>query len=63
MNVVKGALLLVGGALIIASSIFTLGHLNDRVVFTVLVPGVVLGLISIVIAMRLGPNRWHWFGD
>ena len=63
MGFLKNLLLALGGAVIVASSAFTLDHLTDRVVATVLVPGFVLGLILIVLAMRLGPERWHWFGD
>ena len=61
MTVLKNVMLVVGGGLIIASALFTLGHLSDRVVFTVLVPGVVFGLILIAVAMRLGRDRWRWF--
>lgn len=57
MNFLKNLMLVVGGALIIVFGLFTLGHLTDRVVFTVLLPGVVFGLILIGIAMRLGRDR------
>ena len=39
--------LLVGAGLIIGSGLFTLTHLTDRVVLSVLVPGVVVGLLLI----------------
>jgi xanthine/uracil permease len=62
-HTIRSLLLVAGGTLIVVSSLFTLDHLTDRVVATVLVPGFVFGLILIVIGMRLGPQRWHWFGD
>jgi membrane protease YdiL (CAAX protease family) len=63
MRFLKSFLLVLGGAVIVGSCVFTLNHLADRVVATVLVPGFVMGLIMIVVSMRLGRDRWHWFGD
>jgi hypothetical protein len=65
MNVREAArnlLLVAGGIAIIASALFTLSHLTDRVVYTVLVPGVVFGLMLIGIAMSIGGRGWRWFG-
>jgi len=42
-------LLVMGAALIIGVSIFTLTRLTDRTVFTVLVPGAVVGLVLVVV--------------
>lgn len=46
-------LLLLGGATIVAASLFTLSHMSDRTVFTVLVPGAVVGLILIGWSVQL----------
>jgi hypothetical protein len=61
--IVKNVLLVLGGALIVATGVYTLQHLTDRVVFTVLIPGIVVGLILIGIAMRFGRDRWRGFGQ
>jgi hypothetical protein len=45
-------LLVAGAALIVAAAIYTLVHMQDRTVFTVLVPGVAVGLILIVLSRR-----------
>jgi membrane protease YdiL (CAAX protease family) len=61
-NVVKNTLLVLGAAIIVVSGLFTLDHLTDRTVFTVLVPGFVFGLILICVAMTVGRGGWRWFG-
>jgi hypothetical protein len=63
LGILKSLLLLLGGVLIVGSSLFTVGHLTDRVVATVLVPGFVLGLILIVLAMRIGRERTNGLED
>ena len=60
-NFMKNALLLVGAATIIVSGLFSLEHLTDRIVFTVLVPGFLFGLILICIAMNISRDGWRWF--
>jgi len=37
-----------GGAVVVASALFTSVHLSDRTIYTVLVPGVVVGLALVV---------------
>ena len=61
-DVIRNVLLVVGAVTIIVSGLFTLSHLTDRVIFTVLVPGFVFGLIFIGIGMSVGRERWRWFG-
>lgn len=46
-NGVASLLLLGGAASIIGACAYTLAHLEDHVVFSVLVPGVVLGLLLV----------------
>jgi hypothetical protein len=46
-NTLAGFMLLTGGASIVAACAYTLAHLEDHVVFSVLVPGVVVGLLLI----------------
>lgn len=58
----RNSLLIIGGIIIVASALFTLDHLTDRLVFTVLIPGFVFGLILIGIAMSVGRDGWRWFG-
>ena len=53
-TVLRNAFLVAGGTVIILSALFTRAHLADRVVFTVLVPGVVVGLILIGLYVALG---------
>jgi membrane protease YdiL (CAAX protease family) len=53
-EVVRGAVLVLGVAVIIASMLFTLTHLVDNVVFTVLLPGVVVGLMLIGVYVGVG---------
>jgi hypothetical protein len=62
-EVFKNVLLVVGAAVIVVSALYTFDNLTDRVVFTVLVPGVVVGLIVIAVAMSVGRGGWTWFGD
>ncbi len=59
----KNVLLILGGAIIIASALFTLSHMTDRTVFTVLIPGFVFGLVLIGVGMRLGGDRPHRSGS
>ena len=47
-------LMLLGAIIITAAAVVTARHLVDRVVFTVLVPGVVAGLVLIVVATSIG---------
>ncbi len=61
-GVLKGILLLLGGAIIIGSGLYLLAVPTDRVIFTVLVPGFVFGLVLIVLSMRIGLHKWNWFG-
>ena len=50
-----------GGVVIIAALLFTAMHFTDRVVVTVLVPGVILGLMLIGVFVGLGSDR-RWLG-
>ena len=56
--------LVTGAALIIGVTVFTLTRLNDRTVFTVLVPGAVAGLVLIVLGVRGrgGQQSGAWHG-
>lgn len=53
-TLIRTALLMVGGGIIVASAIHTLSHLSDRTVFTVLVPGFAAGLFLIGLYVRTG---------
>lgn len=53
-NLFANALLALGALLIICCGLFTLTHLTDRVVLTVLIPGFVIGLILIGFYVALG---------
>lgn len=55
--IIENLLLIVGGGLIIGSAAYTLTHLSDHVVFAVLLPGVVVGLLLIGGFVML--NRRH----
>lgn len=60
-ELVRGALLTLGGVIIVASGLFTLTHFTDRAVYTVLVPGVVMGLLLVGVYWILGNRgnpRW-----
>jgi hypothetical protein len=57
MGVLKSLLMVLGAAAIVSASVYTLGHLTDRVIASVLVPGVVVGLILIVLGARMGRER------
>lgn len=60
-NLLRNACLVAGGATIVAAALFTSTHLADRVVFTVLVPGVVVGLMFVGLYVALGRQdgrRW-----
>jgi uncharacterized membrane protein YsdA (DUF1294 family) len=43
--------LVLGGAIIIGSAAYTSTHLNDKTVYTILVPGAVLGLVFVVLSV------------
>jgi uncharacterized membrane protein YsdA (DUF1294 family) len=45
--------LVLGGAIIIGSAVYTSTHLNDKTVYTLLVPGVVLGLVFVALSVVL----------
>jgi len=60
-EVLRSAFLVMGGVVIIAALLFTAMHFTDRVVVTVLVPGVILGLMLIGIFVGLGSDR-RWLG-
>lgn len=55
--------LVLGAALIIGATVFTSTRLNDRNVFTVLVPSVVVGLGLIVLGVLRRGNRPSGAGD
>ena len=44
-------LLIIGGAIIVGSAVYTLVHLDDKTVVTILIPGVVLGLILVGVSI------------
>ncbi|MDH3215466.1 MAG: DUF4811 domain-containing protein [Candidatus Krumholzibacteria bacterium] len=54
LELIRGAVLVLGGAVIIASLLFTVMHFTDHVVFTVLLPGVVVGLVLIAAYVGIG---------
>jgi len=56
-NLFRAIALAGGGVAIIASAVYTLGHLSDHTVFTVLIPGFVAGLILIGLYMAAGTQR------
>jgi len=60
-EVLRSAFLVLGGVVIIAALLFTAMHFTDRVVFTVLVPGVIVGLMLIGVFVGLGSDR-RWLG-
>jgi membrane protease YdiL (CAAX protease family) len=51
---IRGIVLVLGGAVIIGSLLFTVMHFTDRVVFTVLVPGVIVGLMLVGVYVGIG---------
>jgi len=56
----RNVLLVLGGISIVFAGIYTLVHLADGVVFSVLVPGFVIGLLLIGLSTQLkrsGPRR------
>ena len=53
--------MVMGGVVIITSLLYTAMRFTDRVVVTVTVPGVMVGLMLIGIFVGLGSNR-RWFG-
>lgn len=53
----KNAFLAIGAIVIAAVATYTLTHLTDRVIATVLVPGVVVGLVFLVLGSRAGKNN------
>jgi hypothetical protein len=57
--VLVNVLTVVGAILIIAASIYTSRRLEDWVVFAVLVPGVLSGLVLIVAAMLIGRRHGY----
>lgn len=50
----KTVLLVLAAGLIIGVSAFTLNRLDDRTVFTILVPGTITGIILIVLGLNWG---------
>ena len=64
MGLLRNVLLVVGGCVIIAAALFTLTHLTDIVVYTVLIPGIVAGLILIGLYVALGGQHGRkWPGS
>ena len=60
-GIIRGAVLVLGGVIIIASLVFAVTHLTDHVVFTVLLPGVIVGLVLIGVYVGIskrGGRRW-----
>ena len=53
-EIIRGAILVLGGVVIVASMLFTLTRLADSVVFTVLIPGVIVGLMLIGVYVAMG---------
>lgn len=53
-DLVRSALLVVGAAFIVAAAALTLRNLTDRTVVTVLLPGVVAGLLLIGAYVAIG---------
>jgi hypothetical protein len=56
-GLVSNAALVLGAGLIVVSGLFTLTHLTDRVVLTILVPGFVVGLLLIGVYWAFGSQR------
>lgn len=50
----KTSLMVLGTGVIVLAILITLGTFNDRTVYVVLVPGIVVGLILVVLGMRIG---------
>jgi hypothetical protein len=46
-------LLALGGAIIVGSAVYTATHLDDRTVYTILIPGVVVGLVLVGLSTAL----------
>jgi hypothetical protein len=44
-------LLIIGGAIIVGSAVYTMVRLDDKTVVTILIPGVVLGLILVGVSI------------
>ncbi len=56
-EIIREGVLLLGGVIIIASTLITVTRCTDRVVFTVLIPGVVVGLILIGVYSAINKRR------
>lgn len=54
---IGSALMVAGGAVIVAALVYVLGHPVDRPIFTVGVPGVVAGLIMFAVGCRIARAR------
>ena len=50
-------LLVIGGAIIVGSAAYTLTQLDDKTIVTILIPGVVLGLI--LVGLSIVSRRRH----
>jgi membrane protease YdiL (CAAX protease family) len=48
----RSLLLLAAGAVMVGSILYTVTHLEDRAVFTVLLPGVAVGLLLVGLYIR-----------
>ena len=55
-DIARSALLLAGALLVVVSALFTVTHLTDTVVFTVLVPGCMVGLVLLGLYWLSGPQ-------
>lgn len=53
----RGLLLALAGLLIVLSAGYTLLHLRDQVVLTVLLPGFVIGLVLLAVYRALGARQ------
>jgi hypothetical protein len=62
-SIIQIVLLVLGAALIIGATGFTLTRLDDRTVFTVLVPGAIVGLVLIVIGVFRGGGHHGATGE
>ena len=56
-KIVREGVLVLGAVIIIASTLLTVTRCTDHVVFTVLIPGVVAGLILIGVYLAMDKRR------
>jgi len=58
-DMIRGGTLIVGGLVIIVGMVLTLRNPTDWMIFRVLLPSVIVGLLLIGLCVRLGTDPTH----